>query len=223
MELSQITLTALSNYQGTSATITLVTEPASGTAINNIILSDGTTTINGVVTPTADGMVANKKYVDDSISNLATVATSGSYNDLSNKPTIPTVPTNVSAFTNDAGYITSYTETDPVFFASAAAGITSANISGWNGKATKTVLTATIAAADWTGSDPYTNTVTVSGLLATDTPTMDLVASSTYATAQNEIADYGNIYKATCANNSLTVYATSAPTHNLSIQLVCVR
>lgn len=32
---------------------------------------------------------------------------SGSYNDLSNKPTIPTVPTNVSAFTNDAGYITS--------------------------------------------------------------------------------------------------------------------
>lgn len=33
------------------------------------------------------------------------------YNDLTNKPTIPTVPTNVSAFTNDAGYLT--TETDP--------------------------------------------------------------------------------------------------------------
>ena len=32
---------------------------------------------------------------------------SGSYNDLTNKPTIPTVPSNVSAFTNDAGYITS--------------------------------------------------------------------------------------------------------------------
>ena len=31
---------------------------------------------------------------------------SGNYNDLSNKPTIPTVPTNVSAFTNDAGYVT---------------------------------------------------------------------------------------------------------------------
>ena len=39
--------------------------------------------------------------------NLSTVATSGSYNDLSNKPTIPTVPTNVSAFTNDAGYLDS--------------------------------------------------------------------------------------------------------------------
>ena len=38
---------------------------------------------------------------------FATVATSGDYDDLSNKPTIPTVPTNVSAFTNDAGYLTS--------------------------------------------------------------------------------------------------------------------
>ena len=37
--------------------------------------------------------------------DLATVATSGSYNDLSNKPTIPVVPTNVSAFTNDSGYL----------------------------------------------------------------------------------------------------------------------
>ncbi|MBO4874008.1 MAG: InlB B-repeat-containing protein [Bacteroidales bacterium] len=32
---------------------------------------------------------------------------SGNYNDLTNKPAIPTVPTNVSAFTNDANYITS--------------------------------------------------------------------------------------------------------------------
>ena len=31
---------------------------------------------------------------------------SGDYNDLTNKPTIPVVPTNVSAFNNDSGYIT---------------------------------------------------------------------------------------------------------------------
>ena len=47
---------------------------------------------------------------------------------------IPTIPTNISAFTNDAGYITSYTETDPVFSASAAAGITSSDITNWNNK-----------------------------------------------------------------------------------------
>ena len=39
-------------------------------------------------------------------SELSDVATSGSYTDLSNTPTIPTVPTNISAFTNDAGYVT---------------------------------------------------------------------------------------------------------------------
>ena len=32
---------------------------------------------------------------------------SGNYNDLTNKPTIPTVPANVSAFSNDAGYVKS--------------------------------------------------------------------------------------------------------------------
>lgn len=38
--------------------------------------------------------------------DLSAVAKSGSYNDLTNKPTIPTVPTAVSAFTNDKGYLT---------------------------------------------------------------------------------------------------------------------
>jgi hypothetical protein len=45
-----------------------------------------------------------------------------------------TVPTKVSDLTNDSGFITGYTETDPVFSASAAAGITSSNISAWNAK-----------------------------------------------------------------------------------------
>jgi uncharacterized protein (TIGR02145 family) len=37
------------------------------------------------------------------------------YSDLTNTPTIPTVPENVSDFTNDVGYLTDYTETDPIF------------------------------------------------------------------------------------------------------------
>lgn len=50
-----------------------------------------------------------------------------------------TVPTKTSDLTNDSGYITGYTETDPVFSASAASGITSSNISYWNGKQDKLV------------------------------------------------------------------------------------
>lgn len=37
-----------------------------------------------------------------------TVLFSGSYNDLTDKPTIPEVPANVSAFNNDAGYLTEH-------------------------------------------------------------------------------------------------------------------
>ena len=40
---------------------------------------------------------------------------SGDYNDLTNPPTIPTVPTTVSSFTNDAGYLTSFTEVDGLY------------------------------------------------------------------------------------------------------------
>jgi hypothetical protein len=47
-------------------------------------------------------------YSYSEISNtpsLATVATTGAYSDLTGTPTIPIVPTNISSFTNDAGYI----------------------------------------------------------------------------------------------------------------------
>ena len=56
---------------------------------------------------------------------------SGNYNDLSNKPTIPS---KVSELDNDSGFISSYTETDPVFTSSPAYGISASDISAWNAK-----------------------------------------------------------------------------------------
>ena len=58
---------------------------------------------NESVVEALNAAIGNKANASD----LSAVATSGSYNDLSDKPVIPTVPTNVSAFTNDAGYLTS--------------------------------------------------------------------------------------------------------------------
>jgi hypothetical protein len=68
---------------------------------------------------------------------------SGSYTDLSNKPTLfsgsytdltdkPTIPTNTNQLTNGAGFITGYTETDPVFVAHASYNITSTQITNWD-------------------------------------------------------------------------------------------
>ena len=62
--------------------------------------------------------------------DLATVAISGSYNDLSNKPTIPTA---TSHLTNDSGFITGFTETDPTI-PTYVKNITEADISKWNNK-----------------------------------------------------------------------------------------
>jgi hypothetical protein len=56
---------------------------------------------------------------------LATVAASGAYADLTGKPT------NVSSFTNDSGYLTSFTEADPTVPSHVKA-ITTTNISNWN-------------------------------------------------------------------------------------------
>lgn len=84
-----------------------------------------TTTPFGIQAPTFNGYTinasvpANAKFTDtvythpsthpaSMITGLSTVATSGSYNDLSGKPIIPTVPTDVSAFVNDAGYLTQH-------------------------------------------------------------------------------------------------------------------
>lgn len=56
---------------------------------------------------------------------------SGDYNDLDNKPTIPS---KTSDLTNDSDFITSYTETDPVFSNSVASSITQSDITNWNNK-----------------------------------------------------------------------------------------
>ena len=103
---------------GTAQTIT-------SKAVNITVPTNNNQLTNGA------GYITNSALTPYALSeDLATVATSGSYNDLSNKPTIPaaqvnadwnatsgkaqilnkptipTVPTNVSAFTNDAGYTT---------------------------------------------------------------------------------------------------------------------
>ena len=85
-----------------------------------------------------------EEAITDVSDTLSTVATTGAYGDLSGTPTLATVatsgaysdltgtPSNISTFTNDSGYLTSYTETDPVFTASPSSGITSNNITNWN-------------------------------------------------------------------------------------------
>ena len=91
-------------------------------------------------------------------------------------------------------------------------------------RATVANYTATLAAASWSGaSAPYSQALTVNGLLASDTPTVDVVMSGTYSTDEARKTAWAAIYRAVSSANTLTVYASELPTVDLPIQLQCVR
>ena len=86
-------------------------------SINGILLSGNKTLSNlGINIPTRVSQLSNDaNYITSSSltgyvkrTDLTNVAFTGSYNSLTNKPTIPVLPSNVSAFYNDAGYITTH-------------------------------------------------------------------------------------------------------------------
>lgn len=95
-----------------------------------------------------------------------------------NKPTIPTDST-VSGW----GYIKSYTETDPVFSASAAAGISSSDITNWNGK---TSNTGTITSVKMNGSTVSSSGEADLGTVITSHATHALNATNGTASAVNQ-------------------------------------
>jgi len=76
----------------------------------------------------------------------------------------------------------------------------------------------------WSGSSaPFSKTVTVNGIQASDTPIIDVVMSGTYSTDTAIAEAWGYIYRAVTADGSITFYATEKPTINLPIQIKVVR
>src|SRR6056300_37673 len=217
---------------------------------------------------TGDVDAIGGKHYTDIIDGLATVATSGAYSDLSG------TPTNVSTFTNDAGYIssetshadvvvdgdftssglmkrgasagtysivtdnsanwntafgwgdhstegylTAYTETDPVFSASEAASITSTDTSNWDtaygwgnhasaGYLTSETETDTLDSVTDRGATT-TNSLTVGGL----TVSGNLTVSGTTTTINTETINL--------ADNIITLNSneTGTPSQNAGIEV----
>jgi hypothetical protein len=91
------------------------------------------------------------------------------------------------------------------------------------GHVNHSVLTTTLDTT-WQGSEaPYTKTQTVNGLLATDTPIVDVVMSGDYTADEARIEAWASIYRITTADNAITLYATEKPAVSLPIQLKVVR
>lgn len=86
------------------------------------------------------------------------------------------------------------------------------------------VYTATIATTSWTtASAPYTSSITVTGILATDTPIIDVVMTGTFVDDEGIIEAWGGVYRAETTADVVTFSATELPTVDLPIQLKVVR
>lgn len=94
LDATAYTPTDLSNYYTTAQTNTKISQAVSG--------KTNQSDFSGHTANTTVHVTAQDKTNWNNKSDF-----SGSYNDLTDKPTIPTVPTSNTAFTNDAGYITS--------------------------------------------------------------------------------------------------------------------
>ena len=178
-------------------------------------------------------------------SDLSTVATSGSYNDLSNKPTIPT---KTSDLTNDSNFVSSSdlsnnyynkTQTDNLLDTKVdkvtGKGLSTEDyttaektkLAGIESEANKTVVAlynTTLSSSGWSSNAPYTQTLSIQGILATDVPVVDVVLSSTTSTAVSQLEAWGYVSKIETADGSITATCfEELPAIDIPIQLKAVR
>ncbi len=103
----------------------------------------------------------------------------------------------------------------------AAAGVTAGKIASG---AVSAVYTATLPAAGWMGSEaPYTQDVSVNGMLGTDMPIVDLMFSGSYAADAAAEAAWTKVYRVAASDGRLTFYAHEKPDTALSVKARCIR
>ena len=73
----------------------------------------------------------------------------------------------------------------------------------------------------WSGSGPYTQAVSVSGITANDCPVIDInMASVTYANVSTTQENWGKVYRAVTGSGTITFYATEKTSANIPLQAV---
>ena len=149
-------------------------------------------TINGVT-------VGNSPKFTDTITTATTTGNGNAVTAISASNGALTV-------TKGSTFLTSYTETDPVFTASAAHGITSSDISNWNSKTSNTGTVTSVGIQSATN-----NTISVSGSPITTNGTITLGVKLSYTTSGNNRAvqadTSGNLYVAQKDDNTTYTFA----------------
>lgn len=75
----------------------------------------------------------------------------------------------------------------------------------------------------WSGSDPFTQRITVIGMHADDKPIVDISLSNNYDTSLKEAEEYGYILRFTPGEGYVDVQSTDATSVPLNVKFICVR
>lgn len=186
--------------------------------------------IQGPVGPAGSDATVNSENVAAAIESMTVVQKSAVINDLGVLPDTYTPPAPpVTSVNGKTGAVT-LAASDVGALATTAGAVSTSNLAGSSVTAAKIAAgavsadyTATIGTG-WTGTAaPYSIAVTVTGILATDTPLIDLNPSATFATAQAQIEAWGYVYRAVTAANKITFYATEKPTVSIPVKIKAVR
>lgn len=82
--------------------------------------------------------------------------------------------------------------------------------------------TATIPASGWSSASPSSVTVSVSGVMATDTPIIDANITAS-ASVESQSEAYSLVYRAVPGDGSIVFYAKEKPTVDIPIKILCIR
>ena len=89
------------------------------------------------------------------------------------------------------------------------------------------LYTTTLTALGWvdtSGNAPFIQTVNIQGILATDTPIIDVVLSSTAETAKSQLEAFSCLSKIETADGSITATCLDTkPTIDIPIKLKVIR
>lgn len=92
----------------------------------------------------------------------------------------------------------------------------------WSKATHPEIIKATIlgGASAWTGTEaPYTQQVTVEGILESDVPVVDISLGDIYETVQKQLDSYAYIYKILTYDGYIVVYASEPTEDDVTVQM----
>lgn len=92
------------------------------------------------------------------------------------------------------------------------------------GKATTATYSATVPITGWVpGTNQYTRSINVPGILPTDNPIIDIIRSSVTSDREAQMKAWLGVELITTTADTITLYATAVPDTELTLQLKVVR